>query len=59
MSFLLQTVCFALGIDIDLISVKPCDNFVGNNNSVTTGSRGSELTCLVRDERVANKDSVY
>ncbi len=36
-----------LGIDLDIISVKSSNSFVGDNNSITTGSRGSELTCSV------------
>lgn len=42
-----QVVAKELGISVDMIKIKPTDNFVGPNNSVTGGSMGSECCASV------------
>ena len=42
-----QVVAAKFGITMDMISVKPSQNNVANNNSVTGGSLGSDLTVSV------------
>ena len=43
-----QVVAKELGIGVDMIRVKPTNNVVGPNNSVTGGSMGSEFCSLVK-----------
>lgn len=42
-----QVVAKALRIDMNLISIKPSNNFVGLNSSITGGSTGSDMSCAV------------
>ena len=42
-----QVVARELGIPMDLIRIKPTNNFTNVNGSVTGGSMGSECCCSV------------
>ena len=58
-----QVVSMELGIGLDQISIKSSNSFVGNNNAITTGSRGSELTCSAAikgcDELVRLRPNIF
>ena len=43
-----QVIARELGVPMELIRVKPTNNFTGANSSVTGGSMGSECCCSVR-----------
>ena len=42
-----QVVAKQLGVDMDIIKIKPSTNFVSPNMSPTGGSAGSEMSCAV------------
>ena len=42
-----QVIAKELGVPMDLIRIKPTNNFSGANSSVTGGSMGSECCCSV------------
>ena len=43
-----QVISRELGVPMDLIRIKPTNNFTGANSSVTGGSMGSKCCCSVR-----------
>ena len=43
-----QVVAKELGVDMDMIRVKPSNNFANVNGSVTGGGMGSECNCSVK-----------
>ena len=44
-----QVVAKELGVDLDMVRVKPSNNFANVNGSVTGGGMGSECNCSVRN----------
>ena len=43
-----QVIARELGVPMELIRIKPTNNFTAANSSVTGGSMGSECCCSVR-----------